>query len=153
MRTTRTSPGQIGDKIMSRKIARFLRQNDCMYLHAPGTGDAVLGKQMYINDTENSNVLDCDQQKHYRVSHENKGLPPGLILRRIIKSCIPKIPLWFQPGKVISSLLCTAVLGSETLAVFWPRDNCVSVVDKILCFICYVVKCFLMRNFIINLHY
>lgn len=64
-----------------------------MYLHAPGTEDAILGKQLYMDDIENSNVLDCDHQKYYRASHENKGLPPGLILRRIIKFCIPKIPL------------------------------------------------------------
>lgn len=31
-----------------------------MYLHAPGTEDAILGKKLNIDDIENSNVLDCD---------------------------------------------------------------------------------------------
>lgn len=89
--------------------------------------------------------------KHYWASHENKDLPTGLILR-IIKFCIPKIALWFQLGEVISFLLCTAVLGSVTLVVVQLRDNCLSVVGKVLlCFICYIVKHFYMKIFIINI--
>lgn len=49
----RTSPGQFGDNILWRKVARLLRQNDCMYLHASGTEDAIVGKKLYTDDMEN----------------------------------------------------------------------------------------------------
>ena len=57
---TRTGPGQSGDKTWSRKITRLLRKNHYMYLHAPGTKDAVLGKKLYRDDVENPHSLHFD---------------------------------------------------------------------------------------------
>lgn len=46
--------------MQSRKITRLLKQNYCMYLHAPETEDAVLGKKLCTDGAENPNMLDRD---------------------------------------------------------------------------------------------
>lgn len=47
-----------------KKNNRLITQNHCVYLNAPGTENAVLGKKLYRDDVENPHSLHCDHLKN-----------------------------------------------------------------------------------------
>ena len=53
----------VGQKTV-KKNNRLITQNRCVYLNAPGTENAVLGRKLYSDDVENPHSLHFDHLKN-----------------------------------------------------------------------------------------